>query len=161
MVVPLQDHLPAQLTEVAVVEEVVSVHLVRAVGRAHGDGAVAGARRRVPDGHDVVPQRVEHGEEEEGRVEGGGGPERGARHREDGRDEEAEVEHEGDRRGREEVDGGHHVEQPQLQHPGEHVCVGGGVRRLLHEVRGEKNCQIIIFYPERTKMNSDTMAPGL
>lgn len=122
VVVPLQNHLPAQFTEVAVVEEVVRVHFVRAVRRAHGDRAVAGAGGGISDSHDVVPQRVQHGEEEERRVEGGGGPERGVRHGEDGREEEAEVENEGDRRGREEVDGGHHIEEPQLQHPGEHVC---------------------------------------
>lgn len=114
VVVPLQDHLTAQFTEVAVVEEVMRVHFVRAVRRAHGDGAVARAGRGISDGHGVVPQSVEHGEEEEGRVERGGGPERGVRHGEDGGDEEAEVENEGDRRGREEVDGGHDIEEPQL-----------------------------------------------
>lgn len=114
VVVPLHDHLAAQFAEVAVVEEVMRVHFVRAVRRAHGDGAVGRARCGIFDGHDVVPQRVEHGEEEEGRVEGGGGPERGVRHGEDGGDEEAEVENKSDRRGREEVDGGHDIEEPQL-----------------------------------------------
>lgn len=58
VVVPLQNHLSAQFTEVAVVEEVMRVHFVRAVRRAHGDRAVTGARCGISDSHDVVPQRV-------------------------------------------------------------------------------------------------------
>lgn len=58
VVVSLQNHLPAQFAEVAVVEEVMRVHFVRAVRRAHGDCDVAGTRCGISDSHDVVPQRV-------------------------------------------------------------------------------------------------------
>lgn len=79
-------------------------------------------------------------------MEGGRGPERGVRHRENGRQEEAEVENKGDRSGREEVDGSHHVEEPKLQHPGEHVCRGWPFPQFC--TRSErKTLNSIIYHP--------------
>lgn len=123
--VPLEDDFLAQLAEVAAVQEVVGVHLVRAVRRAHGDGGLVGTLSRILDGHDVIPQCVEHQEKENDRVKGRRCPQRGLRLWEYCRDEEAEVQNEGDCRGREEVRRRHGIQESQLQHPGEHVCVTG------------------------------------
>lgn len=114
VVVPLEDHFLAQFAEVTAVQEVVSVHFVRAVGRAHWNRGVIGTFSGVFNSHYVVPQRVEHQEKEGGRVESRGAPQGRVWIGEDGWDEEAEVEDEGGRRGHEEVGRSDSVEEPQL-----------------------------------------------
>ncbi len=74
MVVPLENYFLAQFAEVAPVQEVVRVHFVRAVRGAHRDRRLVGALGRVFNSHYVIPQRVEHQEEENSRVQSRGPP---------------------------------------------------------------------------------------
>ena len=114
MVVPLQDDFLTQFAEVPAVQEVVRVHFVRAVRRTHRNRRLVGALGRVLNSHYVIPQRVEHQEKENNGVKSRGAPQRRVRAREDGWDEEAEVQDEGDRCSHEEVRGRHSIEQPQF-----------------------------------------------
>ena len=123
VVIPLENDFLTQFAEVASVQEVVGVHLVRAVRRAHGNPALVGTFSRILDSHYVVPQRVEHQEEENNCVESCGAPGRCLGVWEYRRDEEAEVQNEGDCCGCEEVRRCYSVEESQFQHPGEHICV--------------------------------------
>lgn len=114
MVIPLENNFPAQFAEVAAVQEVVRVHFVRAVRRTHRDRRLVGALGRISNGHYVVSQRVEHQEKEDSCVKSCGPPQRRVRAREDGWDEEAEVQDEGDRRSHEEVRRCDSVEKSQF-----------------------------------------------